>query len=271
MTTEETLLAVRGLGVAYGGIRAVRDVSFEVRRGEIVTLIGGNGAGKSSILRAISGIVPHEGAVLYEGRDLARVPAHTIVGLGIAQVPEGRGIFGNLSVAENLRLATWQRRFGKRQKATLPQPPPLEGGESRFKPSPSRGEGRVGVEIANDLDRVFAIFPRLKERLRQPGGTLSGGEQQMLAVGRALMCRPRLLLLDEPSMGLAPLLVREIFRVLGEINAAGTTILLVEQNANMALHVAHRGHVLETGAIVRSGTGQELLGDPAIRTAYLGG
>ena len=248
MTVEETLLAVRGLGVAYGGIRAVRDVSFEVRRGEIVTLIGGNGAGKSSILRAISGIVPHEGTVLYEGRDLARVPAHTIVGLGIAQVPEGRGIFGNLSVEENLRLATWQRRFGV-----------------------GRKPGKVRAEIAADLERVFGVFPRLKERIRQPGGTLSGGEQQMLAVGRALMCRPRLLLLDEPSMGLAPLLVREIFRVLGEINAAGTTILLVEQNANMALHVAHRAHVLETGAIVRSGTGQELLGDPAVRTAYLGG
>jgi branched-chain amino acid transport system ATP-binding protein len=248
MNTGEILLAVRGLGVAYGGIRAVRDVSFEVRRGEIVTLIGGNGAGKSSILRAISGLVPREGTVLYAGRDLARVPAHVIVGLGIAHVPEGRGIFGNLSVEENLLLATWQRRFGV-----------------------GRKPGPVRTEIAADLEGVFAIFPRLKERLRQPGGTLSGGEQQMLAVGRALMCRPRLLLLDEPSMGLAPLLVREIFRVLGEINAAGTTILLVEQNANMALHIAHRAHVLETGAIVRSGTGRELLGDPAVRTAYLGG
>jgi len=150
-------------------------------------------------------------------------------------------------VAENLRLATWQRRFGV-----------------------GRKQGNVRTEIAADLERVFAIFPRLKERIRQPGGTLSGGEQQMLAVGRALMSRPRLLLLDEPSMGLAPLLVREIFRVLREINAAGTTILLVEQNANMALHVAHRAHVLETGSIVRSGTGQELLGDPAVRASYLG-
>ena len=248
MSLGETLLAVRGLGVAYGGILAVRDVSFDVRRGEIVTLIGGNGAGKSSILRAISGLVPRAGTVTYEGRDLARLPAHTIVGLGVAQVPEGRGIFGNLTVAENLRLATWQRRFG-----------------------PGRKHGRVGAEIAADLERVFSIFPRLKERLRQPGGTLSGGEQQMLAVGRALMWRPRLLLLDEPSMGLAPLLVREIFQVLGEINATGTTILLVEQNANMALRIAHRAHVLEIGAIVRSGTGQELLGDPAVRDAYLGG
>jgi len=241
---EQVVLAVRGLGVAYGGIRAVRDVSFEVRRGEIVTLIGGNGAGKSSILRAISGIVPCEGAVIHEGEDLARVPAHRIVGRGIAHVPEGRGIFGNLSVLENLRLATWQRRFGR---------------------------DRAARDISGDLERVYGIFPRLKERLRQKGGTLSGGEQQMLAVGRALMCRPRLLLLDEPSMGLAPLLVREIFRVLGEINAAGTTILLVEQNANMALHAAHRAHVLVTGSIVRSGTGAELLGDPAVREAYLGG
>jgi branched-chain amino acid transport system ATP-binding protein len=224
-----------------------------VRRGETVTLIGGNGAGKSSILRAISGVVPREGAVVYDGADLASVPAHRIVGLGVAQVPEGRGIFGNLTVAENLRLATWQRRFGR------------TGG------APSGGAGGARRELEADLERVFSIFPRLRERLRQPGGTLSGGEQQMLAVGRALMSRPRLLLLDEPSMGLAPVLVREIFRVLGEINAAGTTILLVEQNANLALHAAHRAHVLETGAIVRSGTGEELLGDPAVRAAYLGG
>jgi branched-chain amino acid transport system ATP-binding protein len=249
---DGVLLSVRGLGVAYGGVRAVRDVSFEVNRGEIVTLIGGNGAGKSSILRAISGVVPREGTVTYEGRDLAGVPAHRIVGLGVAHVPEGRGIFGNLSVEENLRLATWQRRF------------------SRFS-SPSVAGGGAKAEIAADLERVFAVFPRLRERLRQPGGTLSGGEQQMLAVGRALMCRPRLLLLDEPSMGLSPVLVREIFQVLGEINREGTTILLVEQNANLALRAAHRAHVLETGAIVRSGTGQELLGDPAVRSAYLGG
>ena len=239
----------------------MRDVSFDVRRGEVVTLIGGNGAGKSSILRAISGIVPRTGTVVYDGVDLARVPAHRIVALGIAQVPEGRGIFGNLTVAENLRLATWQRRFGRRN------PLPIErGGQG------GGGHGWAGrAEIAADLERVFAIFPRLKERLRQPGGTLSGGEQQMLAVGRALMSRPRLLLLDEPSMGLSPVLVREIFRVLREINAAGTTVLLVEQNANQALHAAHRAHVLETGAIVRSGTGAELLHDPAVRAAYLGG
>jgi len=240
------LLAVRGLGVSYGGIEAVRGVSFEVREGEIVTLIGGNGAGKSSILKAISGLVPRAGTVVLAGRDLARVPPHRVVALGVAHVPEGRGVFGNLGVEENLRLATWQRRFGA-------------------------GAARGAGSIAADLERVFEVFPRLRERRRQPGGTLSGGEQQMLAVGRALMARPRLLLLDEPSMGLAPLLVREIFRVLGEINRAGTTILLVEQNANMALHAAHRAHVLETGAIVRSGTGAELLGDPAVRAAYLGG
>jgi branched-chain amino acid transport system ATP-binding protein len=248
VSAGEVLLAVRGLGVAYGGIRAVRDVSFEVNRGEIVTLIGGNGAGKSSILRAVSGIVPRSGTVTFAGRDLAGVPAHRVVGLGVAHVPEGRGIFGNLSVEENLRLATWQRRFGR-----------------------SSAVSGAGTGIAADLERVFAVFPRLRERRRQPGGTLSGGEQQMLAVGRALMCRPRLLLLDEPSMGLAPVLVREIFRVLGEINAEGTTILLVEQNANLALRAAQRAHVLETGAIVRSGTGAELLGDPGVRAAYLGG
>ena len=312
MSPGETLLAVRGLGVAYGGIRAVRDVSFDVRRGEVVTLIGGNGAGKSSILRAISGLVPRAGTVTYEGRDLARVPAHAIVGLGVAHVPEGRGIFGNLTVAENLRLATWQRRFGGRHSPPLPPTPRLESGESHFSPSPSRekggvdtghpcpargkdsletahpspsrekdgvetahpspsrGEGRVGVEIATDLERVFSIFPRLKERLRQPGGTLSGGEQQMLAVGRALMCRPRLLLLDEPSMGLAPLLVREIFKVLGAINAAGTTVLLVEQNAKAALNLADRGYVLETGKMILEGVASELLENREVQRAYLG-
>ena len=246
MSAGETLLAVRGLGVAYGGIRAVRDVSFDVRRGEIVTLIGGNGAGKSSILRAISGLVPRAGTVRLRGPGPARVPAHRDRRARDRPRPGGPG---------DLRQ-------------------PHRGGE----PAPRHlaaalgpGQEPARAEIAADLERVFALFPRLAERLRQPGGTLSGGEQQMLAVGRALMCRPRLLLLDEPSMGLAPLLVREIFRVLGEINAAGTTILLVEQNAHMALRVAHRAHVLETGAIVRSGTGAELLGDPAVRDAYLGG
>jgi branched-chain amino acid transport system ATP-binding protein len=239
MSAGDVLLEVRGLGVAYGGIRALREVSFDVRRGEIVTLIGGNGAGKSSILRAISGVVPREGTIVYDGTDLARVPAHRIVALGIAHVPEGRGIFGNLTVMENLKLATWQRK----DKA----------------------------EIGRDYERVYAVFPRLQERTNQLGGTLSGGEQQMLAVGRALMSRGKLMLLDEPSMGLSPVLVRDIFKVLKEINQSGTTILLVEQNAYMALRLAHRAYALETGHIMISGTGQELMGNPKVKEAYLGG
>jgi branched-chain amino acid transport system ATP-binding protein len=235
----EILLEVRGLGVSYDAIRAVEDVSFTVVRGETVTLIGGNGAGKTTILRAISGLIGYTGSIIFEGRDLRRVPPHRIVGLGIAQVPEGRGIFGNLTVLENLKLATWQRK---------------DTGET-----------------AADFDRVFAVFPRLKERLHQPGGTLSGGEQQMLAVGRALMSRGRMMLLDEPSMGLSPLLVREIFRVIGEINRSGTTILLVEQNAHMALGIAQRAYVLETGTVILSGTGAELMGNPKVKEAYLGG
>jgi branched-chain amino acid transport system ATP-binding protein len=236
--TGEPLLSVRDLNVFYGAIGAVKGISFDVAEGEIVTLIGANGAGKSSTLRAISGVVPYTGQIIYRGSDLRRIPPDKIVGLGIAQVPEGRGIFGNLTVQENLRLATWQRR----DKA----------------------------QVGRDYERVFAIFPRLAERRAQLGGTLSGGEQQMLAVGRALMSRGRLMLLDEPSMGLAPVLVREIFRVLGEINRAGTTILLVEQNANMALRTAHRGYVLETGTIALTGTGEELLGNPRVKEAYLG-
>ncbi len=234
----DILLSVRDLTVSYDAIRAVKGISFDVRAGEILTLIGGNGAGKTSILRAVSGLVPHGGVIEFQGRDLSLVPPEKIVAAGIAHVPEGRGIFGNLTVFENLKLATWTRRRAVRQA---------------------------------DYDRVFAIFPRLAERRDQPGGTLSGGEQQMLAVGRALMSQGTLLLLDEPSMGLSPLLVREIFRVIDEINRAGTTILLVEQNANMALRAAHRACVLETGEIALSGTGQELLGDPRIREAYLGG
>jgi branched-chain amino acid transport system ATP-binding protein len=236
---EDIVLEVRDLAVAYDSIKAVQGVSFTVLRGEIVTLIGANGAGKTSILRAISGLVPYRGTIIFEGKDLKRSPAHQIVAMGIAQVPEGRGIFGNLTVLENLRLATWQRTDKK--------------------------------EIQSDYDRVFRIFPRLEERQRQLGGTLSGGEQQMLAVGRALMSRGRLMLLDEPSMGLSPLLVRDIFAVLGEINRAGTTVLLVEQNANMALRVASRAYVLETGSIILSGTGRELLGNPRVKEAYLGG
>ncbi|HNS63479.1 MAG TPA: ABC transporter ATP-binding protein [Anaerolineaceae bacterium] len=214
-------------------------MSFDVHEGEIVTLIGANGAGKSSTLRAISGLIPYTGKILYKGQELRKISADKIVGMGIAQVPEGRGIFGNLTVLENLKLATWQRKD---------------------KP-----------EIARDFERVFGIFPRLQERRNQLGGTLSGGEQQMLAVARALMSRGKMVLLDEPSMGLAPVLVREIFRIIGEINQSGTTVLLVEQNANMALRAANRGYVLETGNITLSGTGAELLGNPRVKEAYLGG
>ena len=259
MSGGDVLLSVRSLGVAYGGINAVRDVSFDVRRGEIVTLIGGNGAGKSSILRAISGVVPREGTVVYDGVDLARVPAHRIVGLGIAHVPEGRGIFGNLTVAENLRLATWQRRFGRRG----------DGGNEN--PSPSRGEGRVGAGIAADLDRVFAVFPRLRERLQQAGGTLSGGEQQMLAVGRALMSRPRLLLLDEPSMGLAPQVVDEIFSIVKDLNdKEKVSFLLAEQNTNIALKYAHYGYILESGRVVMDGAARDLAENEDVKEFYLG-
>ena len=232
------LLAIKGLDVVYGNIHAVRDVSFEVHPGEIVTLIGANGAGKSSVLRAISGIIPYSGGISFEGKDLRRIPADRIVALGIAHVPEGRGIFCNLSVWENLKLATWQRK------------------------------DRHGV--SRDVERVFTLFPRLKERKDQPGGTLSGGEQQMLALGRAMMSRGKLMLLDEPSMGLAPVLVRDIFKTLAEINREGTTVLLIEQNANLALRAASRGYVLETGCIVLSGTGEELIGDQRVREAYLG-
>jgi len=235
----DLLLSVCNLNVTYGSIDAIKDVSFDIDRREIVTLIGANGAGKSSILRAISGIIPYKGSISYKGDDLKQIAADTIVARGIAQVPEGRGIFGNLTVIENLKLATWQRKDKNK--------------------------------IARDYDRVFALFPRLAERKRQLGGMLSGGEQQMLAVGRALMSDAELLLLDEPSMGLSPVLVRDIFLILVEINKAGKTILLVEQNANMSLHIANRGYVLETGSIVLAGSGKELMGNPRVKEAYLGG
>jgi len=236
---NHALLSVQELTISYGNIRAVKGISFEVAEGEIVTLIGANGAGKSSTLRGISGVVPYKGSITYRGQDLHNVPPDKIVAMGIAQVPEGRGIFGNLTVKENLKLATWQRKDKD--------------------------------EINRDYERVFSVLPRLKERLNQLGGTLSGGEQQMLAVARALMSRGRILLLDEPSMGLAPVLVRDIFKVLREINQSGTTILLVEQNANMALRLAYRGYVLETGTITLTGTGQEMLGNARVKEAYLGG
>jgi len=239
VNSDNYILSVRDLVVSYGGIRAVKGISFDVREGEIVTLIGANGAGKTSTLRAITGLVHFQGSVKYNGLDLRGIPPHKIVALGIAHVPEGRAIFGNLTVYENLKIATWQRKDR--------------------------------AEISKDFDRVFTIFPRLKERLKQLGGTLSGGEQQMLAVARALMSRGKLLLLDEPSMGLAPVLVREIFRILQELNRSGTTVLLVEQNAHMALKISSRCYVLETGTIVLSGTPQELKNNSKVREAYLGG
>ncbi|HME45696.1 MAG TPA: ABC transporter ATP-binding protein [Syntrophorhabdales bacterium] len=239
--TNNIVLSVRDLAITYGTIKAVEGISFDVREGEIVTLIGANGAGKSSTLRAISGMVPYKGQVTYRQKELRDVPPHRIVAMGIAQVPEGRGIFGNLTVMENLRLATWQRQRKKDR-----------------------------TEISKDYERVFGLFPQLERRKHQSGGTLSGGEQQMLALGRAMMSRGNLMLLDEPSMGLAPVLVRDIFKVLLEINCSGTTILLVEQNARMALSIATRGHVLENGRITISGPGNILLDDPSVKEAYLG-
>lgn len=236
----QPLLSIRDLHVSYGSIEAVRGISLDVEEGQIVTLIGANGAGKSTTLRAISGLVkPSAGSVVFRGIDLSRLAPHRVVEAGIAHVPEGRGIFANLTVYENLKLATYSRK------------------------------DRDGIPA--DEERVFALFPRLKERLSQMAGTLSGGEQQMLALARALMTRGRIMLLDEPSMGLSPILVQEIFKVIEEINEAGTTILLVEQNANMALKVAHHGYVLQTGEIVLAGPAEDLATDPRVREAYLGG
>jgi branched-chain amino acid transport system ATP-binding protein len=236
---HEPLLTVVDLWVSYDRINAVRGVSFEVGLGEIVTLIGANGAGKSSILGAVSGLLSvSRGRLALAGEDLLRLPAHRRTEAGLAHVPEGRMIFGNLTVEENLRLAAYARR---------------------------------DREVEQDLEKVWGLFPRLAERRRQWGNTLSGGEQQMLAVGRALMTRARLLLLDEPSMGLAPMLVREIFRVIRRLNETGVTILLVEQNARLALEVAHRAYILETGRVVLSGASDDLRDHPQVRTAYLGG
>ena len=233
------LLSIRDLVVHYGVIRALSGISLEVPEGRIVALIGANGAGKSTTLRAISGLVrPTSGEVTFAGRPLAGLASHEIVALGVAQAPEGRGIFLNLTVRENLDLGAYLRR------------------------------DRVGIEA--DREKSFALFPILKERSHQVSGTLSGGEQQMLAVARALMSRPRLLLLDEPSLGLAPQVVDRIFQVIQEINEAGTSLLLVEQNANMALQVAHHAYVLETGSVVMQGSGRELLESPDVRKAYLG-
>jgi branched-chain amino acid transport system ATP-binding protein len=233
------MLKIEDLTVSYGGIRALHGVSLEVRKGEIVTLIGANGAGKTTLLRAISGMVAvQSGRILFGEVDLCATPAHHTAALGVAHVPEGRGIFANLTVLENLRLATWTRK------------------------------DRQGVH--EDYQRVYDLFPRLAERRQQLAGSLSGGEQQMLAVGRAIMMRGQLMLLDEPSMGLAPLMVRDIFRTLREINETGVTILLVEQNARQALKLASRGYVLETGRLVLSGTAEELIANPQVFEAYLG-
>ena len=240
MSSNGTLLSIQNLHVAYGNILALQGISVEVHEGEIVTLIGANGAGKSTLLRAISGMVPiRSGKITFGAADLGSVPAHRIVELGVAHVPEGRGIFANLTVLENLKLATWSRRDRK--------------------------------DLRHEYQHVFDIFPRLAERQDQLAGTLSGGEQQMLAVGRALMTRGRMLLLDEPSMGLAPVLVREIFQTLREINATGTTILLVEQNARQALKLANRGYVLETGRLTVAGSASDLMDNPSVKAAYLGG
>ena len=234
-----SLLEVKDLQVYYGSIHAIKGVSFEVNEGEIVTLIGANGAGKSTTLNTIGGLLkPRSGSVELEGQSVLGVPAHKIVGRGMALCPEGRRVFLKLTVQENLEMGAYTRPKG---------------------------------EIADSIANVYDRFPRLKERYKQVAGTLSGGEQQMLAMGRALMSKPRLLMLDEPSMGLAPILVEQIFSIIEELNAAGTTILLVEQNAQMALSIAHRGYVLETGKIVTTGTGAELLDDDNVRKAYLGG
>ncbi|MBP2689482.1 MAG: braG [Deltaproteobacteria bacterium] len=236
---DDALLKVDGLNVYYGPVQALRGISFSVGRGETVALIGANGAGKSTTLRAVSGIVrPASGDILFRGKSIKGLPPHRIARLGMAHVPEGRGVFANMNVLDNLEMGAYAR--------------------------PSRKEAE------ETLDRVYSLFPRLWERSGQLAGTLSGGEQQMLAIGRALMARPDLLLLDEPSMGLSPVLVGEIFQLVAEINRTGTTILLVEQNANMALSIARRAYVLETGEILLEGEASVLREDPAVRAAYLG-
>ena len=232
--TNSALLDIKDLTVHYGGIQAVKGISLTVGRGEIVTLIGANGAGKTSTLKAISGMLAYQGKIIFDGSDMRGSPAHEIVGRGIAHVPEGRQIFGNLTVMENLRLATWQ---------------------VRGKP---------------DYDYVFNLFPRMAERRKQLGGTLSGGEQQMLAIARGLMSKPALFLLDEPSMGLSPVMEAEIFNLILNLNKEGKTILLVEQNAAMALKLAARAYVLAAGQLVLEGSGKDLQNNPRIREAYLG-
>ena len=233
------MLNVENINVYYGAIHAVKGVSFTVEEGEVITLIGANGAGKSTILKTVSGLLhSHTGSITFQGENIGGVPAHKLIPKGMAQVPEGRAVFLQMSVEENLQMG---------------------------------GYTRPAAEIPDSLERVYAQFPRLKERRKQVAGTLSGGEQQMLAMGRALMSKPKLLMLDEPSMGLAPILVEQIFDIIQDLNRKGSTILLVEQNAQMALSVAHRGYVMETGKIVATGTGAELIESPEIKRAYLGG
>lgn len=234
-----TILKVDDINVYYGSIHAIKGISFEVEEGEVVTLIGANGAGKSTTLNTISGLLRSKtGSIEFMGQSLAKVPSHKIVERGLALVPEGRRIFLQMTVQENLEMGAFTQKGGETQQ---------------------------------DLEKIYALFPRLKERLKQMAGTLSGGEQQMLAMGRALMSHPKLLMLDEPSMGLAPILVEQIFEIIQNLHKAGTTILLVEQNAQMALSVAHRGYVMETGKIVATGSGAELIESPEIKRAYLGG
>jgi branched-chain amino acid transport system ATP-binding protein len=239
---KKMLLEVEGLCVNYGHIEAIRDITFSVEEGSITTLIGANGAGKTTTLKTISGLRKvREGRVLFEGQDITSLPPYERVKRGLSQSPEGRGCFPGMTVRENLDMGAYVRK------------------------------DRRSAAYAQDLERVFELFPRLRERSSQVAGTMSGGEQQMLAIGRALMAKPRLILLDEPSMGLAPKFIQQIFSIIGEINDQGTTVLLVEQNATQALKRADTAHILETGEIVRSGTGAELAGDDAVRDAYLGG
>jgi branched-chain amino acid transport system ATP-binding protein len=234
----EPLLVLRDVHTYYGHIHALQGVTIEVKKGEIVTLIGANGAGKTTTLKTISGLLhPRAGTVTFEGRDISHTAAHRLVRAGIGHAPEGRRIFSRLTVHENLQMGAFTRRQS---------------------------------EIGDDLERVMTLFPRLRERTNQQGGTLSGGEQQMLAIARALMSRPRVLLLDEPSLGLSPILVQQIFSIIREINEQGTTVLLVEQNALQALNVAHRGYVLQTGTVVLAGSAATLREDPTVRKAYLG-
>ncbi|WP_063036411.1 ABC transporter ATP-binding protein [Nocardia grenadensis] len=240
-TGTEPLLEVTDMVVGYGRIQALHGISLRVAPGELVTLLGANGAGKTTTMRALSGLLPlTRGQIRFEGRDISRLKAHHRVIAGLVQAPEGRGVFPGMTVQENLDMGCYARPFAKK------------------------------TEYDAALDRVFELFPRLLERRKQAGGTLSGGEQQMLAIGRALMARPRLLLLDEPSMGLAPMVIQQIFRIIAEINATGTTVLLVEQNARQALARSDRAYIVETGEITKTGRGRELLDDPAVQAAYLG-